>query len=190
MANPNIDYTITNFEYPVLTKIHGIPKSILKIKNKMKENAASVPCDLGGGAHVHLGIMLTRSEYANISVVDYVRPVHLGILNIPVGITSYETTRLTSKHKELLRVNRETNNVEACLLKQLGKVLPELCLKSFRNEYSNTFNTDLQTILLLWRVLYDEGCMLCIVLLYCVLYVVILLYFWLFYYCVVYSCIL
>jgi hypothetical protein len=32
-------------------------------------------------------------------------------------------------------------------LKQLGKALPALYLKSFRNEYSNTFTTDIQTIL-------------------------------------------
>ena len=61
MANSNIDYTTTNFEYTVLTKIHGMPtyESIWKIKNKMKANSASVPCDLGGGTHGYLGVMLT-----------------------------------------------------------------------------------------------------------------------------------
>ena len=149
MANPNIDYATTNFEYPVLTKVHGIPayESMKIIKNELKANAASVPCDLGGGANGHLGIMLTQPEYANVSAVDYVRPVHPGILCIPHGTTIFETTRLTNEHKEHLRLNREANNVEACLLKQLGKALPELYLKSFRNEYSNTFTTGLQTIL-------------------------------------------
>ena len=53
MANPNIDYTSTNFEFPTLTKIQGIPtyEPLRKIKNETKSNAASVPCDLGGGAH-------------------------------------------------------------------------------------------------------------------------------------------
>ena len=88
----------------------------------MKANAASVSYNLGGGADGNLAIIRTIPEYANVLV--------------------------TSEHKELLRLIREANNVEACLLKQLGKVLPELYLKSFRNEYSNIFNTDLQTILL------------------------------------------
>ena len=114
----------------------------------MKANTASVPCDLGGGAHRNLAVMLTRPECANVSVIDYVRPLYPCILKIPVGTTNYESTRLRSEHKELLRLNREANNVEVCLLKQLGKALPELYLKSFRNEYSNTFHTDIQTILL------------------------------------------
>ena len=119
-----------------------------KIKNEMKANAASVPCNLGDCVYEHLGIMLKIPEYANISVLEYVHPMHPGILSTPVGTANYKTTRLTSEHKECLRVNREANNVEAFLLNQLGKALPELYLKSFRNEYSNTFNTDLQTILL------------------------------------------
>ena len=86
MTNPNIDYATTNFEYPVLTRSHGIPtyESIRKIKNEMKANAASVPCDIGGGAHGHLRIILTRQEYTNASVINYVCPLHPGILNIPV----------------------------------------------------------------------------------------------------------
>ena len=80
--------------------------------------------------------------------------MHSGILNIPVGTVNYEVTRLTSEHKERLRLNRESNNGEACLLKQLGKLSPELYLKSFRNEYSNTFNTNRQTILLYLLTMY------------------------------------
>ena len=64
MANPNIDYATTNFEYPVLTPIQGIPayESILKAKNEMKANAANVPCDLGVNTHGYLILMLTRQE--------------------------------------------------------------------------------------------------------------------------------
>ena len=86
MANPNIDYASTNFEYPVLTPIQGTPtyESIRKAKNEMKADAASIPCDLGGGAHGHLGLMLTRQEYQNVSAIAYVRPLHPGILNTTV----------------------------------------------------------------------------------------------------------
>ena len=105
MAYPNIDYASTNFGYPVLTKIQGIPtyESIRKAKNGMKANAASVPCDLRGGSRGHLGLMLTRQEYQNISVIEYVRPLHPGISNIPVGTANYEATRLKCEHRESLR---------------------------------------------------------------------------------------
>jgi hypothetical protein len=74
MTNPNIDYISTNFEFPTLTKIQGIPtyEQLRNIKNEMKSNAASVPCDFGGGAHGHLGLMLTGAEYSNVSHVNYV----------------------------------------------------------------------------------------------------------------------
>jgi len=90
--------------------------------------------------------MLTAEEYANVSLVPYVRPVHPGILIIPAGTANYKSTRLTNEHKELIRLNREANNVEASLLKQLSKALSELYLKSFRNEYSNTFTSNIPTI--------------------------------------------
>lgn len=112
MTNLNIDYTSTNFEYPTLTKLQGIPthEPLKKIKNEIKANAAIVPCDLGGGANGHLGLMLTGTEYSNISNVQYIRPVHPGILVIPAGTPNFEATRLTSEHKELIRLNREANN--------------------------------------------------------------------------------
>ena len=68
----------------------------------MKVNAASEPCNLGGGVHRLLGIMLTIPEYKNVLVIEYVRPAHPGILSIPVGTMNYETTRLTSERKDFL----------------------------------------------------------------------------------------
>ena len=85
MANPNIEYTSTNFEYPTLTKIQIIPtyERLRKIKKELKANAASVPCDLDGGAHGHLGLILTMLEHANVSRIDYIIPLHLGTLTFP-----------------------------------------------------------------------------------------------------------
>ena len=131
--NPNIDYRSTNFEYPTLTKIQDIPtyEPLRKIKNEMKANAASVPCDLGGGENSHLSLIITGPEYENVSPTAYMRPLRLEILIIPLGTTNFEATRLTHEHKELISLNREKNNVEASLLKQLGHDLPDLYLKSF-----------------------------------------------------------
>ena len=114
MANLNIDYATTSFEYLILTRIHGMPsyESLRKIKNELKANAASVYYDLGSGSHGHLGLVLTVAEYVNITQTEYIFPVHPGILNIAVGNPNYETARLTEEHKELVRLNRESNNVK------------------------------------------------------------------------------
>lgn len=87
MASTSIDYVATYFEFPVLTKIHGEPtyETLLEMKNQLKANASQVTSDLGGGANGHLGLVCTPIEYANISVIPYVQPVHPGLLVIPVG---------------------------------------------------------------------------------------------------------
>ena len=63
-TSTNIDYVKTNFEYPTLTKITGQPTFVALriVKNKLKENAASVPSDLGGGANGHLGLVLKNAQ--------------------------------------------------------------------------------------------------------------------------------
>ena len=93
----------------VLTEIHGrlVYESLRKIKNEIKANAASAPCDLGGGNHVYLGLVIIPVEYANITPTTCIRPLHPGILNIPLEAPNYEATRLISDHKELIRLKME-----------------------------------------------------------------------------------
>ena len=66
---------------------------------------------IGGGSHGHLGLVLTPAEYAMISAVPYVRPLHPGPLIIPAGNTNHEATRLTQAHTEEIRLFRETVEV-------------------------------------------------------------------------------
>ena len=84
----------------------------------MKANLASMPCELGGGAHEYLGLMVTAAEYMNVVNIPYVRPIHLGVLYIGVGTAKYEATSLREDHKELIRLNHKANNVETDLLNQ------------------------------------------------------------------------
>ena len=88
MTTINIDYINTSFEYLILTPIQGQPTyaGMKVIKDKMKANLISVATDLGGGANGHLGLMLTQAEYANVSLIQYVRPVHPGALVIPLEL--------------------------------------------------------------------------------------------------------
>ena len=66
----------------------------------MQANAASVPCDLGGGNYGHLGLVLTHVEYANATPKPYVIPVYLNIVNIAIGPPNYEETRLCDENKK------------------------------------------------------------------------------------------
>ena len=60
--------------------------------------------DLGGGAHGHLGLVLVPAEYAAVSPVPYVRPVHPGALIIPPGTAQHEAHRLCDDHKEAIKL--------------------------------------------------------------------------------------
>ena len=73
--------------------------------------------------------MLTTVEYVHIIPTAYDCPVHPRVLNVTVGTLNHETTSLTEEYKDLVRLNRELNNVEKYLLKQLSKTLPDLYLK-------------------------------------------------------------
>ena len=62
----SINYGETLFEQANLTPIRGeiTFKTLHKLQNNIKSNAKSVYSNLGGGAHGHLGIVLTDSQYA------------------------------------------------------------------------------------------------------------------------------
>ena len=70
----NIDYISTDFEYPVLSKIHGKPiyPSLKPIKDKIKANTANVASELGGEGHGNLRLVLTPIKYLNVSEIAYV----------------------------------------------------------------------------------------------------------------------
>ena len=75
-------------------------ENLRKIKNELKVNAASVPCDVGGGNHGHLGLIMTTVEYAYVDPTSYMRPIHPGILVITPGMTQYNATIPREQHKE------------------------------------------------------------------------------------------
>ena len=109
VAGP-VNYVKTYFIHPTLTTVHGEPTyAALKIlKLELLANASRVTSDLGGGSHGHLGLVLTPTEYQNISQLLYLAPVHPGILTIAAGTTHHEATRLTLEHDEGVRLFRES----------------------------------------------------------------------------------
>ena len=148
-TSTNIDYIDTYFQIPVLTKIHGEPTyHTLKIlKNELKANASSVQSNLGGGSHGHLGLVLTRAEYALIAIAPYINPPHPGQLNIAPGTANHEAERLTREHRELVREWRETVDIEKALIKQIVKAIEPNYLKALRNTTTNTITQSVNQIL-------------------------------------------
>ena len=144
----NVDYISTVFEYPVLTKIHDVPtyELLKKIKDELKTNATKVQCDLGGGSHGHLGLLLSAADYQKVTTEVYIRPTHPGEFS-PGSKKQVAATMDLDKHKEKIRLYREMNAVEQALLKQLSEALPPLYLKQYRDTHSNKISTPIRDIL-------------------------------------------
>ena len=106
------DYTMA-FEYTSLNKIHGEPdyEQLKVLKDKLKTNATKIPSDLGGGGFGHLGLVLSPAEYANISPVPYVHPLHHGVLTIPNNAFEQTEKCCRDERKCELDLFHETGNL-------------------------------------------------------------------------------
>jgi hypothetical protein len=71
-----VEEIINGFPNPVLPKIDNEPTfEDIQVTNRLvNANAISVPSMAGGGAHGHLGIIMTQVEYAAISATPWVEP--------------------------------------------------------------------------------------------------------------------
>lgn len=81
--------------------------------------------------------------------LHYARPIHPGPLVLPngVGITTLHREIARDDHIEAVRLFREVVDVENALIKQLVKAVQDVYIKPFRNQYSNSINVPLSSIL-------------------------------------------
>ena len=91
--------------------------------------------------------MLTPAEYANISDIPYVRPLHPGVLTIPPTISERSENRRQSKQKHNLALYHETINSENALKKQITEAVNELYLEELRDATTNTILSNVTFIL-------------------------------------------
>ena len=104
MALGAIDYATSYFKYKTPTPIHGMPsnKTLKRLKTKLWANASSVKCNLGGGNHGYLGLVLTDSEYARIlpTPTPFFPPNFPEALVAPVGTDAVQALTLYEAYKD------------------------------------------------------------------------------------------
>lgn len=150
-AVPTVEAIKEGFPHLVVPRQPGEPtyKTIRTVHRLLKANAASIPSDLGGGAHGLLGLLLTDAVYQTITGVLFTRPVNPGTTaTIPARSTGKITRRLERDHKESLRVYREVERTDQALKQQLLASFDDMHLKAQRNAhvgYSNSTTMDLVT---------------------------------------------
>ena len=135
MSTSSTNYRETVFAHHDLTRIQGEPTfSALKLLTReVKANAMAVHSTIGGGAHGHLGLVLSAAQYANISPTQFARPAFPAALVIPAGTTAVAANALERDYKEHLRLFREVLGVENALKQQLIKAVDSSFLEAIRD---------------------------------------------------------
>jgi hypothetical protein len=98
-----IEEIINGFPNPVLPKIDNEPTfEDIQVKTRLlNANAISVPSVAGGGAHDHLGIIMTQVEFADISASPWVEPFNPNAIPIiPSGTNAEDAAQLARMHAE------------------------------------------------------------------------------------------
>jgi len=79
------------FPHPTLTKISGQPSntSITLLTREIYANAHAIPSLRGGGAHGHLGVVMSDATYQLLTTITFTLPNHPGANpNHPSSATS------------------------------------------------------------------------------------------------------
>jgi hypothetical protein len=123
MAATSVESFIESFPHPIIPPIEGLPtyESITDVTRLLNTNATSIHSELGVGQLGHLALTISPAVYATVSAIPFVAPPNLG--PVPVLVPNVGTTAqiqgIIRDHKELLRLWREYNHVDAALKHQL-----------------------------------------------------------------------
>ena len=133
-----------------IPKIEGTPdfESLSNMRHLIKANAATVPCNNGGGQHGYLGIATSAAIYATISVEPFTIPPNPGPQpEIPDGTPTAAQIALTIRiHTESLRCWREYNNVHQALKTTLLNSVEPLYVRALKDRHIGFANISLREL--------------------------------------------
>lgn len=145
-----IDSLMESFPYPTIPPIQGRPthQSLYELKKLLYENAASVPSELGGGGHGHLGIPMSAAAYNAVTGAPFNPPNNPGPLpQIPQGATQHVILATERAHKEELRIFQLARNVDAALKQQIQNAVPRMYIKALANRHTGFMGVSTRQIL-------------------------------------------
>jgi hypothetical protein len=138
-----VEEIINGFPNPVLPKIDNEPtfEDIQITTRLLNANAISIPSMASGGAHGHLGIIMTQVEYAAISASPWVEPFNPNAIPIiPPGTNAVDTAQLAHMHDECRRIYTNIINVDQALKKLILEAYDSMYtsqLEGYLLQYAN-----------------------------------------------------
>jgi hypothetical protein len=127
-----VEEIINGFPNPILPKIDNEPtfEDIQITTCLLNANAISIPSMAGGGAHGHLGIIMTHVEYVAISTSPWVETYNPNAIPIvPPGTTAVDASQIARMHAECRRIYTNRINVDQAIKK--------LILEAYDNLYTS-----------------------------------------------------
>jgi hypothetical protein len=127
-----VEEIINGFPNPVLPKTDNEPtfEDVQVTTRLLNANSISIPSTAGGGAHGHLGIIMTQVEYAVISASPWVEAINPNAIPIiPPGTNAVDAAQLARMHAECRRIYTNRINVDQALKK--------LTLEAYDNMYTS-----------------------------------------------------
>lgn len=135
----SVDDIVAKFPLKNIPSITGEPNyaSINDMVQMLYGNAASLSTTIGGGAHGHIGLLMTPALYATLSATPYIPPPDPGPTPIHANNASNnvrETARLN--HKEARRIFDNNANMDDAIKAQIIDSINDTYLCELRNKYT------------------------------------------------------
>ena len=131
------NYRQTHFQIKTPTKITGEPTfdQLHTLHSQLKINAQCIHSSRGGGAHGHLGLVLSAVDYQQLTLTPFICLVDPGDFILPTNanLTVDQIAVLRENHKSLREQFEKVDNVEAALKQFLVEALDPDYLLEIRN---------------------------------------------------------
>ena len=144
------DDIVSKFPVKTLPIIQGAPdyESISSMVQALYGNAASLSTTSGGGAHGHIGLIMTPALYATLTATPYLAPIDPGILpNIPNRSTAESREQIIREHKEERRVYDNNTTMDDALKGQIIDTIEDTYLCELRNKYTGYLGVNTRDLL-------------------------------------------
>jgi hypothetical protein len=134
-----VDAIVAKFPVKIIPTITGEPDydAINQVVQTLYGNAASLATTLGGGAHGHIGNIMTPPLYVTLTATPYELPMDTGALPIiPGGATKTGREQLRAEHNENRRVFDNHHNMDDTLKAQVIDTIQDTYISEMRNKYT------------------------------------------------------
>jgi hypothetical protein len=130
---------VAKFPVKTLPIITGEPDhaTIGQIIQTLYGNAASLPTTIGGGAHGHIGLIITTVLYATLRPTAYTVPEDPGpVVTHAANASPSIRERNTITCKEARRIYDNNANMDSALKTQIIDAIEDTYLCKLRNTYT------------------------------------------------------